>query len=232
MSARFYWTRTCLELQGCTLLDVYFNCLETFGVSIQRWKKRVRKKRVKIAQTLGTTCRISSNNQQLVFFFFSWSDFNRAVLFMPLKVEPVSAVSTSACDLIIWRIKADWFDKPSLTSNSFQCWRTRRGCCFFFFPSHLSIVLITTNWIEEMVQTSSPPPPPLPQISERPSRPGLSLKWVKSSVQCNQRTWKSKEPTPFLAIVAKGHYQLPVWRDPPADGHKDMEERPHVAKGM
>lgn len=146
------------------------------------------------SRQMSTECiahQISSNNSQPVIVI--WFESNRD--FMPFKYQYNSFQSYvfPCLDLIFSTYKAGWFDKLSLMSNSFHCWRTLWGCCFFLF---LSIALIKTNWIELMV--------PSPRITVLPFQSCSSLKWDKSSVPCNQ-TWKKvntpKKSSPLFVVI-------------------------------
>lgn len=148
---------------------------------------------------MSTEC-ITSNNHQPVIMI--WFESNRD--FMPFKYQYNSFHSYvfQRLDLIFSTYKAGWFDKLSLVSNSFHCWRTLWGCCFFLF---LSIALIKTNWIELMV--------PSPWITVLPSQSCSSLKWDKSSVPCNQTSKKvntTKEPLPCLLLLLWAHYHISI----------------------
>lgn len=128
-----------------------------------------------------------------------WFESNKD--FMPFKYQYNSFQSYvfQRHDLIFSTCKADWFDKLSLMSNSFHCWRTGWGCCFFLF---LSIALIKTNWIELMVLR--------PRITVLPSQSCSSLKWDKSSVPCNQTSKKSTRQLPCLLLLLWAHYHISI----------------------
>ena len=153
------------------------------------------------SRQMSTGCithQISSNNRWAVIMI--WFESNRD--FMPFKYQYSSFQSYvfQLHDLIFSTYKAGWFDKLSLMSNSFHCWGTLWGCCFFLF---LSIELIKTNWIELMVPSS--------RITVLPSPSCSSLKWDKSSVPCNH-TWKKvntpKEPLPCLLLLLWAYYHI------------------------
>lgn len=136
-----------------------------------------------------------------------WSESNKD--FMPFKYQYNSFQSYvfQHPDLLFSTFKTDWFDKLSLMSNSFHCWRTGCGCCFvlFFSPLFLSIVLIKTNWIELMALR--------PRITVLPSQPCSSLKWDKSSVPCNQTSKKAtrqRSQLPCLLLLWWAHYHFSI----------------------
>ena len=152
---------------------------------------------------MSTECithQISSNNCQPVIMI--WFESNRDFMLFKYHYNSFQSYVSQRLDLIFSTYKAGWFDKLSLMSNSFHCWTTLWGCCFFLF---LSIALIKTNWIELMV--------PSPRITVLPSQSCSSLKWDKSSVPCNQ-TWKKsthqRSHLPCLLLLSWAHYHISI----------------------
>lgn len=122
-----------------SLLDVYFNQMgvNAFATKVSHSKVTSKNKwKYLTRRQMSTECithQISSNNRQPVITI--WFESNRD--FMPFKYQYNSFQSYvfQRLDLIFSTYKAGWFDKLSLMSNSFHCWRTLWGCCFFFFPT-------------------------------------------------------------------------------------------------
>lgn len=179
-SEPFFFTKLCVSavIVRCILQSSSSQCsvVQVFhskATSKNKWKYLTADRFV---SNECITHQISSNNRWpvIVIWFVSNRDF------MPFKYQynSLPLYVFQRLDLIFSTYKAGWFDKLSLMSNSFHCWRTLWGCCFFLC---LFTVLIKTNWIELMVLS--------PRITVLPSQSCSSLKLDKSSVPCNQ-TWK------------------------------------------
>lgn len=162
MSTRFSWRRTCLELQGCTLLDVYFNRLEPFGASgacYSKMKKKASEKQIKIAQTLVRHAEYYQTATSC--FFVIWFELDR-------DFHDDKTIGTASFGGVYRRLR---FNIPGISKLTGLISLHSQVICFIVgglgvvvvsvFPSHPSTVLIKTNWMEGMVQA---PPRPLPNL--------------------------------------------------------------------